>query len=118
MAREFKGSDTGSASTCASASGIGARLVLLMHFCFQRCLGFIDVKDVFLLVPPREWILVEKIDGGVMKTVETTGLGTGASVVNDMQQLGSPVSCVKVSKDWILRIALCWQVCSGTRPRN
>ena len=60
VAREFNGSDKGSASTFALVFGIGARLVLLMRCCFRRCLSFIDIKDAFLLVPQRERILVEK----------------------------------------------------------
>ena len=34
--------------------------MLLMRCCFQWCLGFIDIKDAFLLVPQRERVMVGK----------------------------------------------------------
>ena len=60
VAREFKGSDRGNSTTFAPTSGIGSRLVLMLHVCFSWLLSFVDIKDAFLLVSQEECVLVEK----------------------------------------------------------
>lgn len=63
VAREFRGSDRGSPETFAPTSGIGSRLVLLLHICLRWFLSFMDMKDAFLLVPQQERVLVEWFAG-------------------------------------------------------
>ena len=58
VAREFRGNDRGSPETVAPTSGIGSRLVLLLHICLRWFLSFMDIKDAFLLVPQQECVLV------------------------------------------------------------
>ena len=60
VAREFRGGDRGNASTFAPTSGIGNRLVMMLHVCFGWCLSFADIKDAFLQVPQVACVLVEK----------------------------------------------------------
>ena len=56
VAREFRGNDRGSPETFAPTSGIGSRLVLLLHICLRWFLSFMDIT--FLLVPQQECVLV------------------------------------------------------------
>ena len=58
VAREFRGYAKTTSETFAPTSGVGSRLVLLMHVCFGWCLLFCDIRDAFLLVPQQECVLV------------------------------------------------------------
>lgn len=57
VAREFRSGDRGDALTFAPTSGIGGKLVMLLH---GWTLSFLDIKDAFLLVPQQEWVLVAR----------------------------------------------------------
>eukprot|EP00435_Cladocopium_sp_Y103_P046207 s2986_g13.t1 len=57
LAREFRGNDHGTPETFAPTSGIGSRLVLLLHICLKWFLSFMDVKGP---LPQQERVLVEK----------------------------------------------------------
>ena len=52
VAKEFKGTDRGTAATFAPTSGIGACLLLIAHCCLGWFLSFVDIKDAFLAGGP------------------------------------------------------------------
>jgi hypothetical protein len=58
VAREFRCGDKSSSQTFAPASGVGSRLVMLLHVCLKWMLSYVDVKDAFLSVPQIELVLV------------------------------------------------------------
>ena len=58
VAREFKAGAKGDSTTFAPTSGIGGRLVLMMHVCFGWSASFLDIKDAFLLVDQQELVAV------------------------------------------------------------
>jgi hypothetical protein len=58
VAREFKAVSENTAETFAPTSGVGSRLILLMHICYGWCLSFLDIKDAFLLLLQQERVLV------------------------------------------------------------
>ena len=60
VAMEFRGNDKGTTATFAPTSGIGAKLVLMLHVCFKWFLCFADIKDAFLLVEQQECVLVKQ----------------------------------------------------------
>eukprot|EP00435_Cladocopium_sp_Y103_P030225 s3061_g7.t1 len=60
VAREFKGYSKNTAETFAPTSGIGSRLILLLHVYLGWHLSFLDIRDAFLLVDQRECVLVAK----------------------------------------------------------
>eukprot|EP00435_Cladocopium_sp_Y103_P042256 s218_g11.t1 len=67
VAREFRGNDRGNSETFAPTSGIGSRLVLLLHICLRWFMSFMDVKDAFLLVPQQERVLLKSLCGMLEK---------------------------------------------------
>ena len=60
VAREFKGACRRNSTSCSPTSGIGSRLVVMLHICFNWFASFLDLKDACLLVPQQEPVLVKK----------------------------------------------------------
>ena len=46
VAREFRGYAKTTSETIAPTSGVGSRLVLLLHVCIGWCLSFCGIRDV------------------------------------------------------------------------
>ena len=59
-AREFQGACRRNSTSFVPTSGIGSRLVVMLHICFNWFASFLDLKDACPVVPQQEPVLVKK----------------------------------------------------------
>lgn len=60
VARELKGACRRNSTSFSPTSGIGPRLVVMLHICFNWFASFLDLKNACPVVPRQEPVLVKK----------------------------------------------------------